>query len=159
MQIEAVFRPLIDLERAIADLYGHWSDVYEADREAAFVWVKMANEEKGHASLVDYERRVVQKNPKMSGEVDISLAEVASATEAVRNCLQGQPLSLEDAVRFAYDLETAAAESHYRNAVKLSHPELQRLLDCLGSEDRQHIERLKAFAEKRGISLRAPGRG
>ena len=158
MRIEAVFRPLIDLERAIADLYARWSDVYEADREAAFLWAKMANEEKGHASLVDYERRVVQKNPKMSGEVDISLAEVESATEVARSCLHRQPLSLEDAVRFAFDLETSAAESHYRNAIKLSHPELQRLLDSLGTEDRQHLDRLKSFAEKRGISLKAPGR-
>jgi len=150
MQIDTVFRPLIRLERAIAV---RWAEVFEEDREAAFVWFKMANEEKGHAGLADYRRRVVQKNPNLSGEVDVDLEDVTKAIDMVRRSLDGPSPTLDDAVRLAYLLETSAAESHFRNALNESHPELRRPLECLGGEDRQHLERLKGFAANRNIPL------
>ena len=81
MNVEAVFRPLSDLEKSLADLYSQWAAVFDSDREAAFLFVKMANEEKGHASLVDYQRRVIQKSPKLSGEVDADLRLIESALQ------------------------------------------------------------------------------
>ena len=77
MNVEAAFRPLSDLEKSMADLYAQWAGVFDADREAAFLWVKMANEE-------------------------------------------------------------------------------LRLLSCLGSEDRGHLDRLKKFATARNIEIAAP---
>lgn len=154
MNVEAVFRPLSDLEKSIGDLYAQWAAVFDADREAAFLFVKMANEEKGHASLVDYQRRIVQRSPGLSVDVDVDLGLVEEALRETRALRESPtPPSLEEAVRMAYWLETSAAESHYRNALRSSHPELERLLACLGGEDRGHLERLKAFASGRGIAF------
>ena len=157
MNVEAAFRPLSELEKSMAELYYRWSELFDADREAAFLWVKMGNEERAHALLVDYQRRVIQRNPALSGDVDIemksideALAEVAAHRKAI------QPPSLANAVAIAYRLETSAAESHYRNATKSLNPELQRLLSNLGSEDRGHLDRLKSFAASRGFDLGTP---
>ena len=152
MNVEAVFRPLSDLEKSLADLYAQWAAVFDSDREAAFLFVKMANEEKGHASLVDYQRRVIQKSPKLSGEVDADLRLIESALQEVRALRESPtPPTLTEAVALALHLETSAAESHYRNALRSANPELERLLNCLGGEDRTHLDRLKAFAKARGI--------
>ena len=141
----------------MGELYSHWSDHFEGDREAAFLWAKMAGEERGHATLVDYQRRVVQKNPLLSGNVDVDL-ELMVRVQAEVTALRGsspQP-TLAEAVAFAVRLETSAAESHYRNATKSLNPELQRLLSNLGSEDRGHLDRLKSFAASRGFDLGTP---
>ena len=153
MHIEAVFRPLSDLEKSIGDLYAQWASVFDDDREAAFLFVKMANEEKGHASLVDYQRRVIQRNPALSGDVDVDLSVIEAAIRETRTLRESPvPPTLAEAVRTALWLETSAAESHYRNSLRNANPELERLLSCLGSEDRGHLGRLEAFAKSRGFT-------
>ena len=157
MHVEAAFRPLSDLEKAIGDLYAQWAAVFEEDREAAFLFVKMANEEKGHASLVDYQRRVIQKNPKLSGDVDVDLGVVEAALTEIRHLRESPtPPTLAEAVAIALRLETSAAESHYRNSLRNVNVELERLLSCLGAEDRGHLDRLISFAVTRGFMPREP---
>ena len=159
MQIEAVFRPLMEMEKEISRLYERLAEVFDGDRDASFLWMKMATEEKGHANLVDYQRRVIQKNSRVAAEVDLALDELAAVSAVVRQSLEGPPPSLEEAVLLAFAVETSAAESHFRNALRQSHPDLQRLLESLGGEDRAHLERLKAFAAKGGIALPEPKAG
>ncbi len=62
------------------------------------------------------------------------------------------PPTLAEAVRTALWLETSAVESRYRNSLRSANPELERLLSCLGSEDRGHLERLVTFAKSRGLT-------
>lgn len=156
MKIEVAFRPLAEMERTLAELYGSWAEAFEDDREAAFVFFRMSSEEKGHAALVEYARRFVQKDPKLGGEIDIDLSLVQGAINKVRVIREtGAAPSVHRAVEIALDLEASAAESHYLNALKQMNPEMERLLKCLGSEDQQHIDRLKDFAAKRGIPPRA----
>ena len=153
MKIEVAFRPLAELERKLAELYASWAEAFEDDREAALVFFKMSNEEKEHTALVDYAKRFVQKDPKLGGDVDIDLSSVQAALDRVRALRETEVApSVERAVEIALELETLAAESHYRNALKQTNPEMERLLKCLGSEDQQHLGRLMEFAAKRGIS-------
>lgn len=157
MNVAAVFRPLSDLEKSMADLYSQWASVFDDDREAAFLWVKMANEERGHAALVDYQRRVVQKNPLLSIDVDLDMSIVDAALAELTSLREAtQPPTLAEAVATALRLETSAAESHFRNAVREVNPELNRLLSCLGSEDRGHLDRLRKFAASRGFEASEP---
>jgi rubrerythrin len=150
MKIDAAFRPLTELERSLAELYGAWAEAYEGDREAAFVFFKMSSEEKGHAALIDYARRFVQKDPKLGGDVDIDLSLVQGMINKVRVLREnGAPPSVEKALEIALELESSAAESHYKSALKQVNPEMERLLRCLGGEDQAHLGRLKEFAVKR----------
>lgn len=155
MNVDVVFRRLIEFERAIAQLYERWAEVFSEDREAALLWSKMAIEEIGHANLILYQRRVFKNDPNLSADVDVALDEVVMLLGIVRRSMEGPPHGPEEAVRLAAWIEASAAESELRGALRESNPDIQRLLDHLGGDDRQHVERLKAFAQKRGISLPA----
>ena len=154
MKIESVFRPLAEMERALSDLYNTLSETFASDPELAFVFFKMSAEEKGHASLVDYQRRMVQKNQGLSAEVECDLTVIQETLERAKALSDSAAaLSPEAAIRATLELETSAAECHYRNALKQSNPEIARLLGSLGSEDRLHISRMRDVAAKRGVKV------
>lgn len=158
MQIESIFRPLADLERALADLYDHFAQVFSADQELAFFFFKMAAEERGHASLVDYQKRIVQRSNVASIDADLDVRVIADTLERVKALrAAAEPPSPDEAIRETMRLEANAAESHYRNALRQVDPGVARLLDALGGEDRRHVERIQAMAERRGIALPAAG--
>jgi rubrerythrin len=151
MNIESVFRPLADLERSLADLYTWYSEIFAENPEAAFTFFKLAAEEKGHASLVDYQRRMVQKNQALAVGIDLDLEPILRSLSRIKGLRTGPPPTLAEAVRAALALEENAAEMHYRNVLKSARPEIARLLDSLGGEDRVHVARLTAFAVKNGL--------
>ncbi|MBK6406933.1 MAG: hypothetical protein IPF66_18980 [Holophagales bacterium] len=157
MNIDAALRKLGDLERSLAELYLWYSEVFSSDPEAAFAFFKMASEEKGHASLVEYQRRMVQKTSAHSFDLDIDLGSIEAALEKVK-VLRASPgiPTVDDALRETLLMERSAAESHYRNALKSANPEIGRLLDALGGEDRLHVTRVSELARRRGITLPEP---
>lgn len=152
MKIESAFRPLAEFEGALADLYSTWAEVMEqrSDHDAAFVFYKMSTEERGHASLVEYQRRLMKDSPACSRDidVDVDLAALQTALDQVK-ILQGRrSLSSAEAISIALELERSAAETHFRSALRHADPELKRLLDCLGTEDRMHFQRLSELAAR-----------
>jgi rubrerythrin len=159
VQAEVVFRTLIKFARASADLYFFWAETFQADPEAAAVWGKMAREETGHANLVVYQRRVLRKSAGLLGEVDAAMDEVTLLTDIVHRALDGTPHKLDEAVRLASWIEASAAGSELQSALTQSDPGIQKLLEHLGTDDRMHVERLKAFAASRLIPLFAPPAG
>ena len=154
MNMESMFRPLADMERRLSELYGRFSETFAADPELGFVFFKMSAEEKGHASLVEYQRRMVQKNQGLSADVECDLTVVHETIEHIR--VLGDSIGTigaGDAIRETLAIEKSAAESHYRNALKQARPELARLLDSLGGEDSMHVTRLEKLAASRGIDV------
>lgn len=154
MNIKAVFRPLAELERAMADLYAHFSEVFASDRELSFAFFKLAAEERGHASLVDYQKRMVQQNQALAVDVDVDLSAVEQALALIAALRRSPaPPSVGEAIRAALALESGAAETHYKNALKAARPEIARLLDALGGDDTVHAARLRALATARAVEL------
>ncbi len=154
MHIDAVLRKLGELERSLADLYGSWSDAFADDEEAAFVFFKMKGEEKAHAGLVDYQRKLVQNSPALSVDVPFDLTEVEAAIGRVKVLRAATvPPTVDAALSEALRIERSAAESHCRNALKLASPGVARLLDALGGEDKLHVARLVDLAGRRGIEV------
>lgn len=153
MEIVDIFRPLALLEHSLSDLYGQWSLAFEDDAEASFAFMKLASEERGHALLVEYQERLALNNPDLYIVADIDLGTIRDATERVRDLRARSAPSLIEAISIAAELEMAAAESHYRNALGKACPDLARLLNSLGAEDRGHMERLVSFARARGVDL------
>ena len=156
MKAETVFRPLQTFERTVGDLYSLWAKVFQGDHAAGFLFAKLASDERGHANLVDYQRRMVQKDQSLAGDVDLSPLEIQQGLARVQELLAKAPPSLSDAVRLAYELEISSAEGHTRNAIRQAHPDLRRLLECLAGEEGSHRGRLESFAQARGIPLPVP---
>lgn len=154
MHIDAVLRKLGELERSLADLYGSWSELFAADEEAAFVFFKMTGEEKAHAGLVDYQRKLVQNSPALSVDVQFDLTEVEAVLARAKTLRKTTvPPTVAEALGEALRIERSAAESHCRNALKLASPGVARLLDALGAEDKLHVARLADLAARRGIEV------
>lgn len=158
MIIDAVLRKLGDLERSVADLYGWWAETLADDSEVASAFFRMAVEEKRHASLVDYQKRMLQQDPTLSVDVDADLGEIDAALAKVRalRAAPGRPAAA-DALREALALERSVAESHYRNALTQANPAVARLLSALGGEDKAHVARLEELVRRRGPGGAAQG--
>ncbi len=151
MDILQVLRPLEQLERKLAELYQWFSDLFEADAEAAFVFHRMYLEENTHVRLIEYQRRLARGNPNAFGDVEVSLEGVRrelARIDALR--ASGKAPSLEEAVRAALEFESDAAEYHYKNAIRLASPDMSRLFDSLGASDKQHVKSLRDLATRRG---------
>ncbi|MEW6364325.1 MAG: ferritin family protein [Acidobacteriota bacterium] len=152
MDIQLVFTPLARFEEELSCLYEGLAEQFADDPGARFLFYRLATEEKAHAALIEYQRRVVSQDPGLFGEVSVDLEVIRRAAEKVeeaRSC-SSRP-SLQEAVAMAFDFEHSAAEFHYRTAMKEANEEFARLLDSLGVSDRQHYTALSEFAEKRGI--------
>lgn len=157
MIIDAALRKLGDLERSLADLYGWYAEAFASDPELAFVFFKMASEEKGHASLVEYQKRIVRGNAALSVDVEIDDAGIEAALSKVKELRSAATRpTVGDALRETILLEKSAAESHSRNALRQANPEIARLLDALGSEDKLHLARVEELARRRGIGIEPP---
>lgn len=156
MIIDAVLRKLGDLERSVADLYSWYAEVLGDDAEAASAFFRMAAEEKRHASLVDYQKRMLQQDATLSVDVPADLSEVEAALGRVRALRAAPSPSAADALRESLLLERSVAESHYRNALAQANPAVGRLLSALGAEDRVHVARLEELARRRGLDVPGP---
>jgi len=151
MDILQVLRPLEQLERQLADLYQWFSELFETDREAAFVFQRMHLDENSHVRLIEYQRRLARGNPGVFGDVDVSLDALQVAIARVERIRGGaSALTLEEAVHAALELESRAAEYHYSNAIQQASPEMKRLFDSLGVGDEQHVKYLRDLAARRG---------
>jgi hypothetical protein len=151
MRAVDLFPPLMDLERAVAELYERWAADFAADPDAGRLWAQMANEEKNHARVIEGQWRLLQQDPMLGGDVNISPEWIEGTIGVVRGAITGPPFSLEGAVLFACAFENSVAETHFTAILRQDLPVLAALLDRLGKEDRLHLERLEAFAKERGI--------
>ncbi len=141
-----------ELENTMAELYDWYAAAYADDAEASATFFRLAMEERNHARMVLHVRRASRQNSK-AGEVDRTLTEgVAAMIEKARRFMGSEtPPPLPEAIEFAVALELGAAEGHLRDALKGANPEMARLLESLGADDRAHAGRLERLAAERGL--------
>lgn len=154
MLISHAFRPMIELEKELAALYGSWADRFSSDKEASQLFAKLSREESGHASLIEYQQRIHQKNRQFEKDVQIEPTALDAMIAELRALRTGPPpKSVSHAILIALGMETSAAETHFKNALRQANEEVARLLNSLSKEDGAHLATLKEFATKRGIPL------
>jgi rubrerythrin len=154
MDVQKILTPILELENRMSDLYTWYSEVFSEDAEVASLFYRMARDEKSHAALVQYERRILRQQKGGAIDVGLTLKELQeTACELGVLLTMKTPPSLQEALGTAYRLETSAAENHLRDATVDILPGLGKLLANLGQEDRKHVEGLKTLAAKRGVSL------
>lgn len=153
MDVQRLFKVLIEIESRLAELYGWFSEVYAEDAEASSLFYRMSRDEKSHVALIQYERRLLKKEKDLSFKVDLSPKELEDAACELNKLLllrSAPPLS--EALALALRFENSAAENHMRGIEIREAPGLSRLLHSLGREDRRHYSDLAAFARKQGIA-------
>jgi hypothetical protein len=154
VDILGLFRPLAEFEASVGELYERYSRVFAGDPEVALMFYRMAMEERGHVDLIEYQRRLVRKNPEQFSGVTADLDEIkALHLRVVEARVTEPPPALPAAVALAFGIETSAAEYHFRGAMRESNPATARLLESLGRADRLHTIGLQEFAQARGLEL------
>ena len=152
MDIQQILRPLQQFEEKLGELYSWFAQVHAIDLEFAAVFNRLAMEEKSHAAQLDYHRRLARQNPKLFDRVDLDLAVVLAALERVEQVRsEPAPPTIAAAVGLALELESGAADYHFRNALAQLNPEVSRLLGSLGRGDQVHYQRLLELAQRRGL--------
>ncbi len=160
MNLQNLFRLLEDLEGQMAALYKLYSEAFATDEEASKVFYKLSLDEKSHVSVVQYEKRLFKQNPRLFADVELEMDALRAECERVRDLRSARKApKLEEAVRTALELEAGAAERHYRLAMREANPDVARVLNSLGTADKQHGETLQSFAVKRGFLKPAPRSG
>jgi rubrerythrin len=139
-------------ELKMAELYRVYSELYAMDAQAAALFYRMSLEEKNHVNVIAYQKRVVNQNPRLFGDVEMDVEEIQeeiARVEALAKVRVTPPV--DEALRTALELENGAAERHFRLSAIQSNPEAAKHLMSLGTADKQHYEALKAFARGRGL--------
>ena len=153
MNILDAFKDIERLELKLLELYLHFKRVFSDDTAASNVFEKLSVEEKSHHDLVQYQRRIVQQNQKLFEAVDVDVKEVRTVTSNVESIIKRiPPPSLREEIKIAVDIESTAAEAHYRTAMEQSNQEFSDFLKHLGTSDKEHFGLLREFAESRGFS-------
>lgn len=157
MHIQTILNTLEELEATLERLYQRIGDSFALDSEARGVFHTLAREEKAHLVLIKYQKKLALQNPNVFADVEFSVGETrAFTTEAARIMAARKRMSVPEAVTLAMTFERSAAETHFRATMKQANPDLAKLLNALGSGDKQHVETLLAFAKKRGVPLESP---
>ncbi len=160
MNLQNLFRLLEDLEGQMASLYRLYSEFFAPDEEASQLFYKLSLDEKSHGSVVQYEKRLFKQNPRLFADVAMDLDALRAECERVKTLRSVRKApKLQEAVKTALELESGAAERHYRLAMREANPEVARVLNSLGTADKQHGETLEEFAVKRGFLKAAPRSG
>ena len=71
--IQSVLRHLEEFEKQMGKLYRCLNERFQEDEEAAFVFYRLNVDEKAHASLIQYQRRLVQQNPELFERIEFDL--------------------------------------------------------------------------------------
>ncbi|NWF98561.1 MAG: hypothetical protein HXY52_06480 [Nitrospirae bacterium] len=154
MQILNTLDEILKLELKLMDLYAFFSKLFNEDKEAASVFFKLSLDEKGHAELVQYQKRIVSKNLNDFLEVSINIEEIREIISKAENIMKSTvPITLEESIKLALLFEKNAAEYHYKSAVEQSNPEFAKFLNNLASVDNEHFDSIKKLAERKNIKV------
>lgn len=160
MHIQNLLKPLEDLEATLFRLYQYLGELFPLDEEAKALFYRMSIEEKSHVVQVRYQKKLVLQNPGIFSQVQIDTTEIRALTDEANAIMTARRrLTVGEAALIALRFETTAAESHLRSAIRQANPDLVRLLTALGAGDKQHLENLIEFMEKRGIDPRSAASG
>lgn len=140
------------IEQLMADLYESFSETFAADEDATGFFYRMSRDEISHRNLVQFQERLVKKNPRDSSEVNLDLDLFNATTEKVQYFMKkGDPPTLEEAVRISIDFENDVAEHLYRTVIAEANPAVQDLVKNLGRQSEIHRKHVQDFAVQRGF--------
>ncbi|MEI8032097.1 MAG: rubrerythrin family protein [Chlorobiaceae bacterium] len=143
----------IALELNLAKLYTLFHDTLSEDED---FWWQLAMEERGHAALLQQEKKQPQPTEFFpEGLIDMDLDELQDANRQVMELIgkfSVVPPSREAAFKAALHMEEAAGEYHYQQFLdNPSNSYSVTIFKQLNQEDRDHAERIKLYMKHNHI--------
>jgi hypothetical protein len=143
LPLSKVLKALEHVERYLAELYEWFAQVFAKNQQAHGIFAALAQEERGHEELVRLETRLAAD--QMEKPVCVDVQELRDILSDVDRFRADKPRpTVKEAVAFSLDLESRAAEKHYRTTTvaELS-PSLAKLIQRLAAADHKHLEVLR----------------
>jgi len=143
----------IKLELNLAKLYTVLNDLFPDDED---FWWQLAMEERGHAALLQQEKKQPQPleffpENLLAGDLEALRQTNSRIMGLIEQYTKTTP-SRKEAFATALELELAAGESHFQNFLDTPSPSPSvEIFKQLNQEDRDHAERIKAYMRENGI--------
>jgi len=134
----------VKMELNMCDLYLLYRDIFSRDSD---FWTQLAKEEKGHAALLELGREVgdILPDELLCGKI----ADMNRMNMDMGNIIEKfkkEAPSVEDACKYAIEVENSAYELHYQHLASLgADSEVIRRFQKLNGYDKDHAERIAAF--------------
>lgn len=150
MQVYQALAKLERIESMMAEFYEWLSEVFDTDSEASGLFFRMSLQERSHASLLRYGKKLAHRTPDDFEDVDFDADSAESLCDSVQEFREQTPdPSLADALFFAMKIECHPAENSHREVLAVSNPEISQMIKSLAIADAEHHETLKTFAMRR----------
>ena len=140
----------IQLELNLATLYTIFNDSFSEDED---FWWELAMEERGHASLLQQEKKEPQQseffpNNLLAKELQ-SLVEANARIVQLISTYKMNPPSRGEALQTAIDLEMAAGESHFQQFLDSpTNSAAANIFKQLNQDDCDHAARIREYQKK-----------
>lgn len=153
MDIQGLCRPLEQMELTLAALYQEFSRVFaREDQEASELFAQMAREEKSHHAMIQFEVRLMKKNPSLKWDLGLELDAVNAVVREAEELRRAAPrMTVKEALEASLRLEQSDAENHIRDTGGNVPDEISNLLAKLRAGDMAHRKTLESFAQRRGL--------
>ena len=152
MNAEKALGLLGKVEAKVGQLYTHFGNVFAGDKSAADFFRQLSLDVESTHAVVQYQLRLVKREPGSFGNVDINEQELNSIMEAIDTTISSrQTPSLKEAVEFTVKIEGMDSKSHYRTALLKDNPEISELIHNMGVPDEVHSRRLRDFIMRRKL--------
>ncbi len=141
-----------EVEMMLSEVYQNFSAIKGIDQEVKDVFLKLVDDEKQHAILLDFVDKIVTKNGMEITENE-TIKKVERMHEKAKAVLHRsrQPIGINDALTFAIKLERYFVDVHARVLVSLADTETARLVQSLAHDEDEHVQSLLKCAEKYGV--------
>jgi len=157
MKILNLLSSLEKIELEMSGLYEWLSTVFKDDTEASGLFFRMAMQEKSHANLLRYGKKLVHQAPSDFGEVEFHPGAIDELIDAIRTAREAaQPPTLEGAIIMALQFEDSPAETAHRSILTSSNPGVSEVINNLTTADEEHLNGLREFARSRGLVVDEP---
>lgn len=152
MDIGRCLRGLQDVESRLEALYDWYGEIFAEDEEAAAFFRRLAREERSHAELVAFQKRLALKDRTGFSDVDLHWDTITALLAQIDELVGSDPPPrLNEAIASALLFESSGAELYMPEILARSNPGLEGLVRKLGQANREHFRRLQEFAEARKI--------
>lgn len=156
VDIWTVLEQLEKLEGNLEILYQWFSGLFHDDKEAAAMFSHLSFEEKSHLNVVKFGLRMVMRERKAFGKVDIDMARIKEAITIIETIrLTKPPPTLEQALQFTMQLEAYSCDGHYRASLQQANPQIAAMIGNITTADKKHLDSVQSFAMRRGITIPA----
>lgn len=141
----------IQVEINMAKLYLFFRDNFTKDKD---FWGKIAEEEAGHAALLNLAKDFFDKYPKniLYDNINALKAVNKKIKSIITNYTIKKP-SEKEAYEQAFRLENSAYELHYENLLESSsNEEAIKTFQKLNEDDKNHANRIRELIDKNSIN-------